>query len=375
MLLSPSVICCVAVALMTVESRKSTKPKPASLGKENTKHSGLNSLGKERTVSREFVHSSNNKPSKEEIKTSTLPDASNQPENVKLSTKKLKVRHSRRKTSLKLSTGAHVLGGITTQRPKPAMRRPKSNPGVNLSTDYTMDEMFRSDPTFFNLMDEALGDADEAERRKEEILKKFQGNATGRFKQWPFPFTEDTYIHEFDTAKRDMIRHWKNATRDFTELRREYAPESRSLHVAEMFTAFRRQGTRFYTVLGVEGWDGNIFEYPDVPYKYKDNPGSSHSVKSEECMTRDPRVLKFTEGESRWTFEPRINLGRYGEWIMDFPNETKIPDGPYTMHWPYKFRERDPDNMTMLINDFPTFARRRKRRGVTAVVRSRRFRV
>ncbi|KAL1463587.1 hypothetical protein WDU94_015327 [Cyamophila willieti] len=255
------------------------------------------------------------------------------------------------------------------------MRRPKSTPGTNLSTDYTLDEIFQSDQTFFNVMDEALEDADKIERKKEEVLKAFQANATGRFKQWPFPYTEDGYIHEFDTVKREMIRHWKNATRDFTELRREYAPESRSLHVAEMFTAYRRQGTRFYTVNGIEGWDGNIFEYPDIPYKYKDDPGSSFSIKTEEVATRDPRVWQFTEGESHWTFEPRINLGRYGEWIMDFPNETKIPPGPDAMNWPYKFREDDPDNMTLFIRDFPTFARRRrKRRGVTAV-RSRRVKV
>lgn len=76
-------------------------------------------------------------------------------------------------------------------------------------------------------MDLAAESLERREKKREEILKAFQANATGRFKHWPFPITESTYILEYNTLKQDFIKHWKNGTRDFTELRREYVPESR----------------------------------------------------------------------------------------------------------------------------------------------------
>lgn len=81
--------------------------------------------------------------------------------------------------------------------------------------------------SFLEAMDEAIASVDEREKRREAILKAFQANATGHFKHWPFPYTDSAYIQVFNTLKMDVFRLWKNATRDFTELRREYAPESR----------------------------------------------------------------------------------------------------------------------------------------------------
>lgn len=147
----------------------------------------------------------------------------------------------------------------------------------------------------------------------------------------------------------------------------------RSLHVAEMFTAYRRQGTHFYTVNGIECWDGNIIEYPEVPYKYKDNPGSEFSAPTEEALTRDPRVYQFTNGEeSNLAMAPPYRLGRYGEWIIDYANMTTSPEKE---QWPYKMHDNDPDSQTIMLDDMWTFIRRdeystkprRKRRALSKV--------
>ncbi|KAI5711092.1 hypothetical protein M8J76_010974 [Diaphorina citri] len=314
-----------------------------------------------RPMSQEHLTSVHNEPT---VQADTVRSLSKSVRSANRNTTR-KRQTRRKKVPVNASTVTGRQSGVTTQRPKLYMRAQPTTPGP---TDYnTEDDVFASDPTFFKAMDEAIASVDEREKRREAILKAFQANATGHFKHWPFPYTDSAYIQVFNTLKMDVFRLWKNATRDFTELRREYAPESRSLHVAEMFTSYRRQGTRFYTVFGIEGWDGNIVEYPDLPYKYKENPGSEYSVPSEMVQTRDPRVHRFTYDESRNDLEPRVRLGRYGEWLVDFTNQMSMPDGPDKLHWPFKRCEKDPDNATIFLKDLETFDDRRRKRALSTV--------